>query len=1034
VRTGRTLLLLFWSTFLAHEARASSVLIGPLWLEGIEAREFPNDFKDQPDGRWIRVSYRLQLTSRHKTFAIFSAPVDYDGLPKTQEVFAQAARSGIAVIAAGTVKELRIDGYLLKSAAGKQLWVEPRDLHVELGRVTSGLHRIAGGTMNLAGSRLWMRNLTLFRTRRASLEGTFEMTTWNRRLVDARIELAGGAAATSTLTPTPDQENVVLHVDMSSGAASLWNASLAARQVDFSGAGLAVGPARLRQPRLRAGRLLLTVADGAMTASLSSATGAADTIELHNGAVTLAAGPSTFRWAAARAIAAHSPSEASVQALDVEGAQLTASRCALSRGDQLLVGGDLEVSGLTLSFSALDGHFRWSRPEMPILAFLLPPGALSQATLRLHGAWREAFRLAGSLDTDSLLTGGIRYLRSLHLDIPETVTTEELTLPIRIDAPAQAGTLEISDQTPAVALTGSLRRLFLRALCTLNLTDPQRSHLDVAVNDLQLEIAAAIATSPWLASTRPLFGGATLSATNPTPLRITPADRSGVVLLTASAFSLGDPILRVGAANPFRARIDLTSQGEATFAYCLMRGDLQFVKGALAADGAFRAVDPGATVDIAGIRLTDPAGSIHHLSLAIDRLAGQGTLSADQVSLGGTHATRPRDPQRPNDLAFDGSLAGPLSIAGLQNGTPVVTAAGMDLTNLEARDVNLAFSTATFDLSQAITLKEATLALHGDHITSSLELPETDSDTPTPVTPSYFQATSLDAICHPPGETMPPHYERREYFDHVALDASGKLAVKGDVGNNQELELVNAPIVSGAHLEVSGRTDRLSGSGSANFSGFAGTLHFAIETAANCAGGQLLRIPMNSVLATGGSHLTIALDHGDATVKGSFAGFGLAMVSTAMAECEGDWHKEVLVPATSGWTDGICPTWQDPFRHCRWSWSTPEVSYEYRSKAVVRALTASVFMTNPHIEMAKHKTLICNVGPAALGPTFITPGYYPEFRGSVPVVSDIANALVGATAELAETGLATVFNAVAGLVGQGLSSPLGPAACILMGL
>jgi hypothetical protein len=1033
MKTMVALILVLWATILAGEARASGLLIGPLWFEGVQDHEDPNDHIDRPDGRWIHVSYRLQQGGVRKTLAVFNAPVSFDGVPNTKRVFAKAAQDGIKVIAAGTLRDVHIDGYRLDAAGGRQLWIEPNDFRVDLGHVTSGLQQIAGGTMDLAGSQLWIKNLTVFRTRSDSLEGSFELTTWNRKLAKARIMLAGGAEGTGTFTPTADQQNVVLHVDMSSGAASLWQASLAAEKMDFSGAGLEVGPGLLRQPQLQVGRVLLNVTGGALNASLSSAQGKADGIELRNGAMIFVAGAATFGWASAQAPGLHSNSEANVHALAVEGARLTTSRATLRRADRLLLGGALTASQVTLSLSAFTGNFNWSHPDVPPLAFLLPQGAVSQAALRLYGAWDDTFRLAGSLDADSLLAGSMRFLRPLHLEIPETLASEELTLPIAIDEPARMGSVEISDLTPVVTLTGELRRLFLKATCTLVLSDLEKSRLRVLPEDLKVEIAGAIATTPWLGSTKPLFGSAMLSGRNPTVLNVSAAERSGVVLITAGAVALGDPILRFGDTNPFRARIDLKTTAEATFAHCLNRGDLQLVKGTLAADGAFTALDSGAMVEMGGMVLTNPAGSIQSLVFSVDRLAGQGSLSSGLISLGGTRVARPRDPKRPNDLAFEGTLQRPMLIGSLQ-GTPVFTADGIELTNLQTQRVGVALANATFELSQAITLKEASLSLHGDRITSSLELPETDSDTPSPVPPSSLKFTSFEGICRPPASAEGPHYVRREYFDHVQVDASGKLAVKGDIGNHQELELVNAPLVTGAHLEVSGRTDRLSGGGGADFGGFAGTLHFAIETNANCAGGQMLRIPMNSALATGGSRLAITLERGETVVKGSLAGFGLAMVSTAMAECHSDWRKEVLVAATSGWTDGICPTWSDPFRHCRWSWSTPEVSYEYRSKAVVRGLTASVFMTNPRIEMAKKKTLICNVGPANIVPAAIEGGYYPEFRGSVPVVSDIANALVGTTAEVAETGIASVFNAVAGIVGEGLSSPLGPAACLLMGL
>jgi hypothetical protein len=125
----------------------------------------------------------------------------------------------------------------------------------------------------------------------------------------------------------------------------------------------------------------------------------------------------------------------------------------------------------------------------------------------------------------------------------------------------------------------------------------------------------------------------------------------------------------------------------------------------------------------------------------------------------------------------------------------------------------------------------------------------------------------------------------------------------------------------------------------------------------------------------------------------------------------------------------------DPFRHCRWSWETPEVSYEYRSKAVIRNLSGTITMSNPNFEFGDKKVNICNVGPAVIYPLVILGGYYPEFRGNVPVISQVANVLVGTVAEVTESTIATALGTeTANGLGRILGSPLGPIGCIAMGV
>jgi len=343
---------------------------------------------------------------------------------------------------------------------------------------------------------------------------------------------------------------------------------------------------------------------------------------------------------------------------------------------------------------------------------------------------------------------------------------------------------------------------------------------------------------------------------------------------------------------------------------------------------------------------------------------------------------------------------------------------------------------ATLAIGQVMSLDNASFSLGGDgnEIDSSLELSDTDSDTRKPITPQQSHLDSLEDICKPADKNKNgPSTTRREYFTNVKIDADGDLHVDGDVGGDVSAHLANSPHISVSALALSGRTDRLDGSGTAQFSGFVGSLHSAIATKAGCAGGQLLRIPMQTGVATGGANLDISLVRGKTVAEGNFGGFAMVMVSTAESECEGEWQKVVLVPAKSGWTDGICPTWSEPFRHCRWEWTTPEVSYEYRTKAVVRALTATVQMAQPQIRFGDKRAFVCNRGPAHVGPIAILGGYYPEFRGNIPVVSQVANVLVGIVAESAESGIATSLGTgIGGLASAFFGEPSLPVSCIAM--
>src|ERR1700722_628987 len=1038
-------------------AYGSGALIGPFWLDGVKATEHPDDFVDDNDGRWIRVDYEYAKGAvgfaPRAYFTVFSKPVVLDGLPTSQRVANKAQADEIGIIVAGELRQLKLTAYVLHSATGRELWIEHSQLLAELGYVTSGLQKIAGGTRVLKGSRLWVKNLTEFRTRRADLQGTFELTTWNRTLSGAQLAFAGGCHAVATLVPDPNDQNVVLQVDMSAGRASLWNASFRASNVTVAGNAL-IGPATLSSPQLLAKNVRLAANKGALSASLGVVGGKAQAVKLPSEkaqdvklptcSISFEAGATDVSWATAVTSGTHDTEVATFQALDVEqGTLVTQSASArLFTADETIVAGVLSASNVSLSSTSLKGTFDWTSPEIPPLTFLIPKGDVRHVSFALEGNWKEKFTLSGALDSDSFLIGGIRLDRQTHLAFDPTSISEDIKIPISLNVGAQGGRIEVSDGTKTVILTAALNKLLLKGTFVLTVLNLEQSHLDIPQNNLQVEFTTAVSTTPWLGSTKPLFASATLKASNHSDLVVGVKKQTGLVLVDTDALAIGDPVVEMGGAKPFRARTTLNALGEATFAYCLNRGNLVLTKGTFhAANAEFKSLDPGAVVDIGGTMLVDPAGSIDDLAIEVDRVNNKGSVMSGAIKMGGSHVSRTRPPGSPNDLAFDGTPNGQLSVDSL-GGTPEFTATKIGLTDLHVRGLALAMNTATLDVSEAISLTDASVSVKGDEIVSSLELKETDSDVPTPVTPQYLQLKSLEDVCNPLPTTQDDNKtKRREYFTNVSVEGSGRLHVGGAVDDSHEIEvhLANAPLVSNASIRVSGRSDRLDGKGSAQLDAFAGAVDSAIKTDASCApdGGNqnpLLRIPMKTGIATTATTMTISLVRGKAEAKGPLIGLALAMVSTGKAECEGSWHKQVLVAAQSGWTDGICPTWSEPFRHCRWTWETPEVSYEYRTKAVVRVLTATVTMTNPYVQLGGKKMLICNVGPARVGPVGFIGGYYPEFRGNIPLVSDGAKALVGGVAETAETGNANVLgNSVAGLATLCFDTPLGPVGCIAKG-
>lgn len=1030
-------------------ANGSGVLIGPFWLDGVRATE-TGEHIDTEEGRWNQVIYQyrrsgLPETNRNcpvvdtdntnATFTVFAKTIALPGiLPNTVRVFQKAQDDQIRVIVSGRLNCLKLTAYILTSAR-RELWIEPGQMQAELGLVSSGLQQIAGGTMDLKGSRLWIENATPFRTRQEGLEGVFDLTTWKRPLVNAKVTFAGGASGVATLTAELAHENIELHVDMSSGAATLWKAALAAPGFKFGGEALQAGLATISNPQVNSNQIEVLADKGALSLVLTRGAGAGDKLQLHSNSIEFGTEQLSFSWSKATANGRHTADEALFEALAVQDGAFQSDHSHLVEGDHALVDGALKASGLWLSSETLKGTFDWNAPDAPVLSFMMSKGDIRKLDLIVDGQWGHDFVLSGALDSNSLSVGGFKFARQFHLSFPPSHTTGDIVIPISVDAGDHGGTLEVSDGKNAVLLTAELRQFSLLGKCILSLWHLEDSHLQVEPNNLKFEFASAVATTPWLGSTKPLFAGAHLAASNPTVLSIGPRIQNGIVQVDTDVLAIGDPVLQMGKAKPFRARATLNSTAGATFAYCMKHGTLNLMRATLhATDSAFKSLDPGAVVDLGGVNLKDPDGSIEELSITLDRMANRGSVSGKNIQLAGSHVSRRREPNSPNDLAFEATPQGKFLVAKLE-ATPRFNADQIEFTDIKASSVQLSVTGATLAIGQVMSLDNASFSLGGDgnEIDSSLELSDTDSDVPKPITSQELHVDSLEDICKQADQNQTaPNTTRREYFANVKIAADGDLHVDGDIGGDVSVHLGNSPHISISALGLSGRTDRLDGNGNAQFSGFAGSIHSAIATDAGCAGGQLLRIPMQTVVATGGSALGITLVKGKTVAEGDFTGFAMAMASTAESECAGDWQKVVLIPAQSGWTDGICPTWSEPFRHCRWEWQTPEVSYEYRTKAVVRALTATVQMAVPHIRFGDKKAFLCNRGPANVAPIAILGGYYPEFRGNIPVVSQVANILVGVVAETAESGIATTLgNGLGGLATSLLGDPV-PISCIAM--
>ena len=82
------------------------------------------------------------------------------------------------------------------------------------------------------------------------------------------------------MTAEPAHENIRLHVDMSSGVSTLWEARLIAPRFKFGGEALGVGLATISNPQVDSSQVELVADKGALSVVVTKGAGAGDKLEL----------------------------------------------------------------------------------------------------------------------------------------------------------------------------------------------------------------------------------------------------------------------------------------------------------------------------------------------------------------------------------------------------------------------------------------------------------------------------------------------------------------------------------------------------------------------------------------------------------------------------------------------------------------------------------------------------------------------------------------------------------------------------------
>ena len=377
----RFAILIGFSIFFAGSVSANTEFIGSLLLDGVKITENAGVFKDDEGGRWTAADIAFLPGG---SLTIFESAITLEGLPTVPRVLAKAKQDGIGVILSGRINNVHISGWIYHSTRwGRQIWIEPHKItRTEIGRVTSGLQPIAGGTMDLKGSPIEIENLTDFVAKREGVQGTFEITAWNRVIQNAQLSFAGGCRATATLASHLD-DTVKLHVDINNGLTKLWDGSLDAENIPMTGKSLTVGLATLGTPQLIVKRAAIIAKGGTLSTSLTAVGGGVQTVDLRTGSTGLSTGDGEVFWDSGTAQGEHDTTAATFGVLEVHGGSIKAAKARLFASDQTLVAGALAASQLMLSTEALKGSLDWDRPAIPFMSFWL------LATLASTSPWHS---------------------------------------------------------------------------------------------------------------------------------------------------------------------------------------------------------------------------------------------------------------------------------------------------------------------------------------------------------------------------------------------------------------------------------------------------------------------------------------------------------------------------------------------------------------------------------------------------------------------------------------------------------------------
>ena len=907
-----------------------------------------------------------------------------------------AKTKGIQPVISGIANKLDLTGTIFKANDGaNRIQFEPGKFAVSFATVDDGALSIGGGRVALSGGSATIGNTTRAAGTKGAASGTFNIAMSGRSIANARLELPGGAFGKLTLKPTGPE---VFQYNLTGKHALIWEGNFTSSATfAMSGPAITLPNVRLEQPDVKVAQAEVAASHGALTVKISNTKGRAN-------AMSATLGKSVLRLAEVNTVLGRISGKLNQAASSLTGAGLSffdstfASENArlISAGGDDIIKGPVRIAVKEVSSDHVDVAAKWPQPTTVGFGGFFGSKGISEANLSLIGPPNTP-KLGGDIKVAGIKVGNLALAADSAFNFSSSLSTV-IHIPIYLSSGPKQQAVTLADKDQVIILKAGLKHFDLKADLELHIDDLAKTRVVIAPQGFNLVLNAVISTQPFVAGTQPAFGDFEVKVVNPTAVALG-STRAGLVELSATTLTLGEPLLRIGQkGGEVKAKVNLKSEGNANLYYDLGTDKTRLVEGTFAArDVDFKLLEAGKELDLDGTLLRDAEGKIGVLKVTFIKAAGWipgsdadaslGTAHIENLVLGGTSVRRPQDPAHPGEISFDARIDHPFKITEA-NAAEVKIDKLLDIQILTSTGIELAIANASADFSGGFGLEDGAISIAVDKIAA-------------------IKAAGAELY----------------QFSNARIVGDGKLKI-----NSGGISINGAGIHASVEIAASGQSDKLTGGGHLRIDPFSGAMQTSLSTGFKCNDGNILAIATELNVVLGLVDLNLIYNSGNVDGSALIGLLGLAVHSKAPGGCDGPVKSHVVQAKGKWWTDGICTQlWPPKAWHCHWE--LPEISYSYHFTSRVLGFGGVIGLPATTLRLAGRHLSFCSPGPPDMAQFVIVgPLLVPQIDSSANILAELAakgaNVLMQLQFGVWETFLTTAVANGAGwlaLAGGGLA-------------